>query len=324
MPRPVVQRVPDYPDDHLFEYYEWNAAAIIINSLQDQIDAIRQYTDHTKAAYGGFTWRDSVEAAGDISRATLLNGTVEYTLWPTAAQALLIAQLIARSVVDVHHSDDDRAVGVVKYAYYADNKITFAFDVNVAHFGSFAVGDAVTVFTTGAARIALADAVTNERGKVNSGPTSSRPDNPGLGERYFDTDLNLSIEWDGSTWRPFEAQYLSLGNGSFIRIGSSWTTVRTVSFTPRTSRVIAAAIVDVDESSFSHDNIINCRIAIGSNNGPSVDVSIIRGDVARSEPFHVWHSRTVMPSQLVVVKMEADIQHSQESVDLRSTLVLYG
>lgn len=33
-----------------------------------------------------------------------------------------------------------------------------------------------------------------------SGPTANRPACPVLGERYHDTDLGVSVEWDGSTW----------------------------------------------------------------------------------------------------------------------------
>lgn len=33
-----------------------------------------------------------------------------------------------------------------------------------------------------------------------SGPTADRPSCPVIGERYFDTDLGNSVEWDGSTW----------------------------------------------------------------------------------------------------------------------------
>lgn len=33
-----------------------------------------------------------------------------------------------------------------------------------------------------------------------SGPTGSEPACPVIGERYFDTDLGVSVEWDGSAW----------------------------------------------------------------------------------------------------------------------------
>ena len=39
-----------------------------------------------------------------------------------------------------------------------------------------------------------------------SGPTADRPTCPVQGERYFDTDLGNSVEWDGSAWN-------SLGGG---------------------------------------------------------------------------------------------------------------
>lgn len=53
---------------------------------------------------------------------------------------------------------------------------------------------------------------------MNSGPTSSRPANPGNFERYFDTDINCQIWWERGAWRTVEGVP---GDVKFVLSGST-------------------------------------------------------------------------------------------------------
>lgn len=53
---------------------------------------------------------------------------------------------------------------------------------------------------------------------MNSGPTSSRPSNPGNFERYFDTDINCQIWWERGAWRTVEGVP---GDVKFVLSGST-------------------------------------------------------------------------------------------------------
>lgn len=40
-----------------------------------------------------------------------------------------------------------------------------------------------------------------EHGHDVSGTTAHRPTNPEIGQKYFDTDIGVSMTWDGAAWR---------------------------------------------------------------------------------------------------------------------------
>ena len=46
------------------------------------------------------------------------------------------------------------------------------------------------------------DANTGGSGEVPSGGTDDRPTSPGIGDLYFDTDLELLLVWNGTEWQP--------------------------------------------------------------------------------------------------------------------------
>ena len=153
--------------------------------------------------------------------------------------------------------------------------------------------------------------------------TATRP-TPVTGEFLvgFNTTLGYPEYHDGSTWRPFEPSYVTVGYGSVVLIpaSSAWTTVRSLTITPRTGRVAIGATLDFDYS----ENIWadgTARLRVG---GQVIRTGQTWSNLKKKYTYDLSHTAVVTPGALITVAVQFQGNTIHETEQVRASLFAYG
>jgi hypothetical protein len=103
----------------------------------------------------------------------------------------------------IYNEDKDEwvllSLGLVNVDLGIDNRGTQTLDITSSAGADVTIPAATNAL---AGLMTAADKATLDAGGTPNGGTGDRPDSPDIGDLYFDTDLELLLVWNGTSWEP--------------------------------------------------------------------------------------------------------------------------